>query len=233
MVWICASLPCFSSSLKHHLQDPPTSFELQRIRFDVSNEREKGITGATIRAIDADILAVQEVESLDLLDLFNREYLQRAYKYRLLIDGNDPRGINVGLLSRYPLKAVHTFRYAARQDGGAAEAQKYAESEAASTQYIFSRDCLYVEVDLSPHTDEPLHLYVNHFKSMSGGRGRTKARREEEQVDWVVGLLKTNHGEEMKGNVMVVGDFNDYDDDDSALTRLTQTPRDLRTLLSV
>ena len=63
-----------------------------------------------IKTIDCDILAVQEVENLSLLEEFNREYLGGLYSRVILIEGNDPRGIDVGVLSKIPLMDVRSHR---------------------------------------------------------------------------------------------------------------------------
>ncbi|MEZ0390747.1 MAG: hypothetical protein ACAH59_00930 [Pseudobdellovibrionaceae bacterium] len=51
-----------------------------------------------------DILILQEVENLSILKRWNQEYLQAAgYQTEILIEGDDPRGIDVAVLSRLPL----------------------------------------------------------------------------------------------------------------------------------
>lgn len=51
-----------------------------------------------------DILMVQEVENLRVLSEWNQKYLQAAgYQTVALIEGQDERGIDVGILSKFPL----------------------------------------------------------------------------------------------------------------------------------
>jgi hypothetical protein len=59
-------------------------------------------TAEVIKAIDADIQRVVEVEDRLTLERFNQSLFKggRAYPYNISIDGNDPRGIDVGLLAR-------------------------------------------------------------------------------------------------------------------------------------
>ncbi|MCX6647343.1 MAG: endonuclease/exonuclease/phosphatase family protein [bacterium] len=59
---------------------------------------------------DCDILAVQEVENIELLNDFNENYLHGNYSYVVLIEGNDPRGIDVGFLSKFPLQNITSYR---------------------------------------------------------------------------------------------------------------------------
>ena len=70
-------------------------FTINNIAFDIYNETEKQVTAKAIKEIDADIIALQEVENLPLLDRFNSRYLGgMKYRHRILIDSHDPRGID-------------------------------------------------------------------------------------------------------------------------------------------
>jgi endonuclease/exonuclease/phosphatase family metal-dependent hydrolase len=63
--------------------------------------RLRGIA-AVLAALDADVVLLQEVEDLPLL----RRLADRAgFPEARLVEGNDPRGIDVGLLSRLPVQA--------------------------------------------------------------------------------------------------------------------------------
>ena len=59
------------------------------------SQEDRELTAAVVEALDADILAVQEVESLDTLKLFNSQQLRssRKFRYKYMISGNDMRGI--------------------------------------------------------------------------------------------------------------------------------------------
>jgi len=194
--------------------DAANGFTVNDLAFEIFEETEKQITGAAIRKLDADILALQEVESLPVLDRFTSRYLGgKGYKHRVLIDGNDPRWIDVALLSRHPITALRTHRH---------------ERTAAGTADLFSRDCLEAELDIA---GRPLTLFVNHFKSMmpsdwnsaADGRTQTKARRKE-QVDRVAALVDERFGPNYTANFAVLGDFNDYIDSATSLTSLTTHP---------
>jgi endonuclease/exonuclease/phosphatase family metal-dependent hydrolase len=170
-------------------------FTINNLAFDIYEETEKQITAAAIRKADADVMCLQEVESLPVLDRFTSRYLAgQGYVHRVLVDGNDPRHIDVAVLSRYPIANVRSHRH---------------ERDANNAAALFSRDCLEVDIDVR---GRPLVLYVNHFKSMMGGRKETRARRVE-QINRMVGIL----GERWKptgfnGNFVVLGDFNDFID---------------------
>ncbi len=59
--------------------------------------------------LKADVLGVVEAESRPVLSAFNQEILPavggQPFRHVMLIDGNDERGIDVGLMSRagYPI----------------------------------------------------------------------------------------------------------------------------------
>ena len=55
------------------------------------------------RGPPADVIALQEVENLGTLNRL-ADALPRDYPHRVLIEGGDPRGIDVALLSRVPLR---------------------------------------------------------------------------------------------------------------------------------
>jgi endonuclease/exonuclease/phosphatase family metal-dependent hydrolase len=187
-------------------------FTVNNLAFRIYEEAEKRITAKAIKEVDADVICLQEVESLPVLDRFNSTFLGgRGYRHRMLIDAHDPRSIDVAVLSRFPIRAATTYRQ---------------ERNAANTAFLFSRDCLDLEiaVPLADGQTRPFRLYVNHFKSMMGGREDTRARREE-QVGRVVQIVNERWaGVGFQGNFAVLGDFNDFDDDETSLTAILQHP---------
>ncbi len=55
-----------------------------------------------------DVLGLQEIENLDAVRRFNEGYLGGEYPYALLIDGWDPRNIDVAVLSKLPILEVRS-----------------------------------------------------------------------------------------------------------------------------
>ncbi len=96
--------------------------------------------------MQADVFALQEVEDLDTLKRFRDRFLggYAAWPYALVIDGNDPRRIDVGVLSRFPI--VHARSWQHQRDGGAP---------------LWDRDCL--EVDIEGPVGV-VTIYINNFK---------------------------------------------------------------------
>ena len=123
---------------------------------------------------------------------FRSQFLgtRAGYTYALSLDGNDPRLIDVAVISRHPI--VHVRSYAHLRHGRAA---------------LFSRDCLEVDVLVGR---KRLTLFVQHFKSIMGGRQET-AKRREVQVDAVLDIVKDRFGRSAgREPFVVLGDFNDY-----------------------
>ncbi|MDD2890643.1 MAG: endonuclease/exonuclease/phosphatase family protein [bacterium] len=168
--------------------------------FEVTNPEERRFTANAIRDLDADVLALQEVENLNILKRFNNGYLKElGYSYFALISGNDPRFINIAVLSRYPIVHIRSHQHCRRPD---------------SKSLIFSRDCL--EVDVFLPGEKTFTLYINHFKSMLGGREATMEKRKL-QTETVVKIINARFDKNINKKAFVVlGDFNDYRDGDNA-----------------
>lgn len=68
---------------------------VDKTKFDILNPTEKKLTAQTILQTKAQVVALQEVESLETLKKFRSDYLggRKLYPYCLVIDGNDPRRI--------------------------------------------------------------------------------------------------------------------------------------------
>ncbi|MFM7322099.1 MAG: endonuclease/exonuclease/phosphatase family protein [Armatimonadota bacterium] len=170
-------------------------WEFEQTLYRPFDSEHRSLTAAAIRAIDADILAVQEVESLETLKRFNRQLLpDLGYRWMISLDGNDPRGIDVGVLSRFPIGCVRTHQYLRREDR--------------PDEPVFARDCLEADI-LLPH-GEALTLFVNHFKSIAEQREATMGKRRR-QAAAVAARVRERFGEDPgEGSWIVLGDFNDY-----------------------
>jgi endonuclease/exonuclease/phosphatase family metal-dependent hydrolase len=149
-----------------------------------------------------EIAVFQEVESIDALRLLNQR-LGLGYSESLVIDGNDPRNIDVGVLSKVPILDIRTHI-----------------NEPAGNGFLFSRDCLEVEFDIGG--SETMTLFVNHMKSKyaefpSGATTAQKAAiraaghaRRQLQAERVLELVKERFAGRMSTALFaVVGDFND------------------------
>lgn len=103
-----------------------------------------------------DVLLLIEVENLNVLNIWNKNYLQKAnYQTVVLIEGPDKRGIDVGFMSRFPLvgkPTLHQIPWKPRND----EDKKWMEQ---------SRNIL--EVTVKAPNGDPMTYLVAHFPSQA------------------------------------------------------------------
>jgi endonuclease/exonuclease/phosphatase family metal-dependent hydrolase len=154
--------------------------------FD-NNTREN--TAQVIKDIRADILCIVEAEDRPTLKSFDAQMLKSKYPYDMLMDGNDDRGIDVGLYSKYPIGTIRTHMF-----------DKKGKSE------VFSRDCPKYEI-LLPNK-QSLYILCNHLKSKGYDKNNTADKRRKDQAEAIAGIL--NKYDLKRDWVVVAGDFNDH-----------------------
>lgn len=178
------------------------NFQVRKFLGKLVKEKERGETdkiAARILSMNVDVLAVQEVEDIDILREFNKAELGGLYKHEILIEGNDPRFIDVGILSKFPIGAVTSFQTATHEQDPA--------------RPVFSRDLLEVEVMSGNGKTKLFTLYNNHLKSHfgdddDGGAGKAKndARRKK-QAETIAEIVASRNRPNSK--YIITGDMND------------------------
>jgi endonuclease/exonuclease/phosphatase family metal-dependent hydrolase len=106
---------------------------------------------ARIRQAEPDVLACQEVEDHEVLQQFREEHLGARYPWQVLVEGNDPRLIDVAVISRLPLGEVRSH-------------QHWVHPGLAS-EPVFRRDLLQVEVLSEDRRRRLFWIFVAHLKS--------------------------------------------------------------------
>lgn len=167
-----------------------------------------------IRAMNADVLAVQEVEDIGVLREFALTDLAGLYPYHVLVEGNDPRLIDLGLLSKLPIGGVTSW--------------KYATHGAAPHELVFSRDLLEVEI-LDPQRRRRLcTIFNNHLKSNYARwdmdpevARRHNGQRRQRQAETVARIVAARTRPD--SSYVIVGDMNDSPDSEF-LEPLTAAP---------
>lgn len=126
-------------------------------------------TGRVVATVNADIQVCIEVENRPTLMRFNEQVLgaefSTAYPHVMVIDGNDDRGIDVGIMSRFPIREVRSH-VDDRNPGG---------------ERTFSRDCPEFLIELPSGSE--LLILPNHFKSKRGGNDQNAQDRRKAQAD--------------------------------------------------
>lgn len=158
--------------------------------------------GRVIRDRHPDVLAVVEAEDRIALKRFNDDVLPlpqvggQPYEHVMVIDGNDERGIDVGLMSRAPYDILHMRSHVDDQD---------------TAGLIFSRDC--PEYELTTPSGERLLLLVNHLKSKGFGNQLDNDGRRLRQAQRIRDVYDARRAEGMD-NIVILGDLNDTPDRD-------------------
>ena len=73
------------------------------------NPADQDTIADRIAAMDLDVLCAQEVEDIDTLRFFVAQHLEGRYRFLVLVEGNDPRLIDLAVLSKLPLGAVASY----------------------------------------------------------------------------------------------------------------------------
>lgn len=167
-------------------------------------EAELRALARNIERSGADVFALQEVENVTVLEQFLNEYLPGKFSEVVLVEGNDGRGIDVAVISKFPVEKVvsHKDNQFPLADG--------------SGTTSFNRDLLRVDLDVK---GIPFSVYTSHFKSKIGG-----ARAENERVaeaQETRRILAQEMAPYEKHNFVVTGDLNDTPDS-KTLEVLTQ-----------
>ena len=158
---------------------------------EVVNTKLKNVAQIILGVDDQgpDILIMQEVENDRILGRLNKEFLAKAgYQTQVLIEGPDERGIDVAILSRFPLVGspeLHKIPYVGKTD-------------ADKTWMARSRGIL--EVKLKLPNQETLTVFGAHFPSQANPR-----YWREQAVNHLAKLIRERSA---KGMVVAGGDLN-------------------------
>jgi endonuclease/exonuclease/phosphatase family metal-dependent hydrolase len=153
-------------------------------------------TARVIAAVDADVQMLCEIENRPSLVQFHDAILEpillatgrTGFPYILLIDGNDPRGIDVAIMSRHPIFDLSTHVF-----------------DVPSATTIFSRDCAEFFVEI-PGLPKPCVFMVNHFSSK--GSDPTGLKRRLPQATRVRKIIDDRLQQGFT-HIVAAGDFND------------------------
>ncbi len=153
------------------------------------SEMTRENTAKVIRAIRPDIMGVIEAEDLPTLRRFKTNLLSGIkLPHTMLIDGTDPRGIDVGIYSRFPITNIITHIY-----------------DKVGASPIFSRDCPEYTIDVE---GTPVHVLVNHLKSKGYGDTKSNDAKRKKQASYIATTILKKYNL-AKDYVVIVGDLND------------------------
>lgn len=184
-------------------RDSPEVHSEQVVPAETYLAQLEGIA-AVIRAAQPDLVILQEVENQAVTaDLAAR---LPALVEHATARGNDPRGIDLAVLSRYPLTAVTSHAAEPLDPGLDPDDRVY-----------FARDCLEVHVSID---GQPWIVLGVHFKSGRDGQSRRKRAAEAERTRRIADTLSFARPE---ARLLIAGDFN-AEPDAPELDALTEYP---------
>ena len=186
------------------------------LRTEAVNERALLHTADVVRDVNADIFATIEAENRIALKRFSETLLLgeggAPYRHIMLIDGNDERGIDVGVMTRegFEIGEIRSHVDELKPDG----------------EPIFSRDC--PEFAITTPQGNRVWLLVNHFKSKVGNPRTANAKRkvQAERVAKIYQGLRAAG----QANVAIVGDLNDTPASEPLAPLLATDLKDVSTL---
>jgi endonuclease/exonuclease/phosphatase family metal-dependent hydrolase len=165
------------------------------LKTEPVNELAMEHTAMVMRDVNADVLGVVEAETRIALDKFSEQMLEKVngtpYAHVMVIDGNDDRGIDVGVVTRVGYDIVGIRSHVDDVD---------------DVGEIFSRDC--PEYTITTPTGARLVVLVNHLKSKGFGTAADSNAQRERQAKGIKQIYErlVAGGEE---NIVVLGDLND------------------------
>lgn len=167
------------------------------LKVEQVNETATQMTARVIKDVNADIVGLVEADNRVSLIRFNEQLLKpidAAYGGMMLIDGNDERGIDVGLLMKPGIKIEWIVSHVDDEENGLA---------------VFSRDCAEYLVRLN--ATSTILVMVNHFKSKGYGSQETSNAKRELQADRVKKIYDLRRAQGIE-HIAILGDFNDLPD---------------------
>ncbi len=169
------------------------------LRTEPIDENAMRNTARVMSDLQADVLGIIEAEHRPGLAMFNAKIIAaiggRQFQHIMLIDGNDDRGIDVGIMTRagYSIGIMRS----------------HVDDWLPNGAPIFSRDC--PEFFVTTPQGKEIVILVNHFKSKGYGTKRAADARRKAQAQRVKeiyeGLVAEGHDQ-----VAVIGDLNDVPD---------------------
>lgn len=195
---------------------------------------KRQMTALALAETRADLLCLQEVDSLRAMEAFFANYVRRMsdirYGHFRLMEGNDKRGIDVAFAARRDLLGADGVRVFSHRDRTFADLDVYsdelAELHIPPTGRVFVRDCLELDLTIQGRS---LAVFIGHFKSLENykqedGRKATRPIRMAE-ARAVRRLIERRFGVDWReANWIVAGDLNDFTEVIGPLGVVTPSP---------
>jgi predicted extracellular nuclease len=163
---------------------------------------------AVIETIAPDVVMLQEIENLGVLEDLDKT-LGNTFPERQLFEGNDPRGIDIGILSKIKIdKAV----------SHAADKFKLLGTQ---TTYSYARDCLEVHMTVG---GKHVALLGVHFRSKGGDVAADDPDKRLAEAQHTRAIADEIAKADPSAEILVVGDFNDTTGSEAQKAVIAQNP---------
>jgi endonuclease/exonuclease/phosphatase family metal-dependent hydrolase len=167
-----------------------------------TTESRKVRLATAINALNADVVALEEVENRGVLEDFNKRYLKDLGYEVVLFEGNDQRGIDNALLTRLPIRSATSYRHS-----------EYVDAKGVTRR--FARDLLRVSIGGEFDAD----VYVVHFKSQHGDE-KSDVKREAEALK-ALSIIQAELDKDPDYRAVIAGDFNEVLEMDESKNQLS------------
>ncbi len=167
-------------------QDDGEMFEEQDFQW----EAHVTAVATVLNTIDADVIVLQEVEHTAVLGAVVAE-LDGAYLFHQVIDGNDPRGIDVGVISKIEPDELISHRM-----------DSFSKVGTSSPNYRFARDALEVRLTFNGRRVVLLGVHYKAKENDDPDKRLAEAQRAREIADALT-------AEDPETGIVILGDFND------------------------
>jgi len=164
---------------------------------DVKRRDEIESIARAIAFADADVVVFQELENEHLLQgMVDTFLVDSGYTYVACQRTNDARGINLGVISRYPITSLSSYRF-----------RTLTHPDVPGQTWRFARDVMQINLDID---GTPLHVLDIHLKSNSSSPGDPNSmHRRSAEVLGLRQIIRENYA--LYGNdalILAMGDFN-------------------------
>ncbi len=177
------------------------------------SERSLDALAESLQRMDADVVALQELSSKESLEgaLLSRRDLAEKYPHIAYVKSNDERGINVGVISKFPINEVVSHKD---------ENFPVVGGEGTTN---FSRDLLRVDINTDADPDTDLTVYTTHSKSRrpNDGAGISSDAQRLSEGTAIRSIVEKEMSAFPERLFVVTGDFNDSHNEPSVKAILT------------
>jgi len=171
-------------------------------------EREMKALADVLRRIDADVVALQEVESEATLRWFLETYASDlGYVYVVSPDAGDARGIEQSVISRFPLGGVRQW-VGERLGGVHPELYGDQPNWEAGNPIAFRRSPLLVEVTVPPRAKDNAAAYRFTLITVHQKSGRHAGYWREAEAGRIMAIIAELESSDPDRNIVLLGDFN-------------------------